>query len=253
MNLKKHKVGIALGGGGSRGFAHLGVLKALEEHGIVPDAIAGSSAGAIVGALLASGMTADQILESMKENTLTDFAKLGLPRSGFMTLDYLREELNSLLSQASFADLQHRLFVPVSNLLSGEVEYLCEGSVAEAVQASASIPVVFTPVEIDGQVYVDGGLLDNVPVTPLLGCCEKVVAVDIMPLERLESVEGMREVAIRTFQIAVGSARREQLKASTLLIELDQMAGYHILDTSKTDEMYEIGYKHVQGMDLSGF
>lgn len=249
--MAKYKVGIALGGGGSRGFAHLGVLKALEEHGIVPEVIAGSSAGSIVGALLAAGKSPDEVYEDLQQNTLTDFARFGWSKDGLMSLDQLREQLEELLPGTTFADLKYPLYVTVSNLLTGEVEYLHQGSVALAVQASSAIPVLFEPVEIDGRIYVDGGLLDNVPVAPLLDCCEKVIAVDIMPLEQIETVEGIRDVAVRTFQIGTGGASRSQLKDAALLIQLDGLAGYHILDTSATDEMYKIGYEHVKAMDLA--
>ncbi len=251
--MKDYKVGIALGGGGSRGFAHLGVLKALQEQGIVPEVIAGSSAGSIIGALFAAGKAPDAIFADLEENTLIDFARFGWSGDGLMSLDYLRKELEDLLPGKTFADLQHPLYVTVSNLLSGEVEYLHEGEVAVAVQASSAIPVLFAPVEIAGEVYVDGGLLDNVPVAPLVDCCDKIIAVDIMPLERMETVEGMRDVAVRTFQIAVGGASRHQLKESALLIQLNELAGYHILDTSANEEMYNIGYEHVKNLDLSDF
>lgn len=247
------KVGIALGGGGSRGFAHLGVIKALAEEGISPDMISGTSSGAIVGALLATGKSADEIFALMKESKLTDYVQINIPSNGLLTLDHLKEQLEEFLVEKTFGQLRIPLYVTVSNLLTGEVEYLATGNVAQAVQASASIPILFSPVEINNQLFVDGGLLDNVPVKPLIGQCEKIIAVDIMPVEKMSTVNGLREIAARTFQMSMGGFHEERQKTCSLMIRLEELAGYHIFDTSKAEELFDIGYRHVKTLDLSTF
>ncbi|SFI39012.1 NTE family protein [Tindallia magadiensis] len=249
--MKSQRIGIALGGGGSRGFAHLGVLEALREKGIFPDVIAGTSAGSIVGALMAAGKTPGEIMSIMKENKLGDYAKIGLPTEGFMSLDGLKEQLESTLPSDDFHQLKHKLIVAVSNLLTGQVEYLSEGSISLAVQASSSIPILFSPVEINGQWYVDGGLLDNLPVKPLLDVCDKIIAVDVMPLEKLEKLDGITEVAARVFQISVVSRPDEHMDDCDLVIRLEELENYQILDTDHADEIYEIGYNYVKNLDLS--
>ena len=120
----KKKIGIALGGGGSRGFAHLGAIKALEEKGIYPDVFSGTSAGAIAASLLAAKKKPDEIFEFMKDIKLTDATNITLPINGFASLDNLREMLDEILEGKSFSDLEHKLFVCVSNLNTGGVEYL---------------------------------------------------------------------------------------------------------------------------------
>jgi len=245
------KVGIALGGGGSRGFAHLGVLKALEEKGIKPDIISGTSTGAIIGALLAADKSPDEIMEILKEIRITDIAKLGLPTNGLANLGNLRSKLDKLLDNKSFFDLKYPLHIAVSNLFTGKVEYISEGNVSKAVQASASIPILFSPVEINGQLYVDGGMLDNVPVKPLVGNCDIIVAVDIMPIEKVAKIEGVSAIFARIFEMSVGI--QQGIKENCdLVIELNELAGYNILDTNHNEKVYEIGYNYVKNMDLSG-
>ena len=251
--MNKKRIGIALGGGGTRGFAHLGALKALEENGIVPDIISGTSAGAIIGSLLATGKSPDEIFDVIRENKLTDFAKISLPTNGFMSLDHLQTQFESLIPGDDFSKLDRPLYVAVTNLLTGKVEYLSEGSVSLAVKASSSIPILFSPVEINGQWYVDGGLLDNLPVEPLLGQCSKIIAIDIMPLEKMEKVEGLPEIAARSFQISVRGHKEERTKTCDLVLRLEELVGYHILDTDHVDEIFNIGYKHTLEQDLSAF
>lgn len=136
------KIGLALGGGGTRGYAHVGVLQALEEANVKVDVISGTSAGSIVGSLLASGFKASEILSIMKETKFIDIIKVALPVDGFLSLAHLKRELAEYVPE-TFDQLEIPFFVTVTNLLSGDVEYLSEGNVTSAVQASSSIPILF--------------------------------------------------------------------------------------------------------------
>ncbi|MEA3423060.1 MAG: patatin-like phospholipase family protein [Bacillota bacterium] len=244
------KIGLALGGGGSRGFAHLGAIKALEEKGIKPNFFSGTSAGSIVAALLATEKTPDEIMDIMKDLKITDASKITLPVNGFASLDKLGSKLDEILGGRDFSDLKHKLYICASNLNTGKVEYINNGNVAKAVQASSSIPILFTPVEIEGQLYVDGGLVDNVPILPLIDECEKIIAIDIMPVKSIEKVEGVSEIIVRMFQmgVAIQSDKKDQCD---VVIKLEDLADYNILDTSKNEEIFEIGYNCVKNMDIS--
>ncbi|WP_408956261.1 patatin-like phospholipase family protein [Natroniella sp. ANB-PHB2] len=248
--MKEKKIGLVLGGGGARGFAHLGVLKALEEKGINFDLISGVSAGSIVGVFLASGKGPEQIMELMKENKFTDYAKANLPVKGLLSLNNLKEKLKENLIERKFSDLKYPLYVGVTNLKVGEVEYLNEGALIPSVQASSSIPVLFSPVEIRDKIYVDGALIDNLPVKPLIGKCDKIVAINIMPLQRSEKVDNLVDIAVRTFQLSV-NADNDQLKEECdLFIEPEGLEDYHILDTKHADELFEIGYNYVNNIRI---
>lgn len=244
------KIGLALGGGGTRGFAHIGVIKALEENNITFDVVAGTSAGSIVGGLVANGYKADEIFKIMKDNKLTDLVKVNLPVDGFLSLDHLKTKLNNFLPE-SFSQLKLPFYATVTNLLNGEVEYLHQGDVAKAIQASSSIPVLFSPVVIDDIVYVDGGLKNNVPIAPLMDQCDVIIGVDIMPIEKVSSLKGLQEIATRTFQLGITSYSEQEKEACTILIELQHLEDYHILDSSKADEIFEIGYNYAKNLDIS--
>ena len=247
------KVGIALGGGGTRGFAHLGVLKALEEKGIKIDIVSGTSAGSIVGSLIAAGKTSEEIFKLMKENELTDFAKIKLPINGFMSLENMGKKLGKMLPGENFNDLKLPLHIAVTNMLTGKIEYISKGNIVKAVQASSSIPIIFSPVEINGKIYVDGGLLDNIPVKPLEDCCDVIIAVDIMPLGELEDgekVEKLIDIAERIFEISTKSIDNDKLEICDYIIRVEGLEGFNILDSSHADEIYEIGYNHAKDMEI---
>ena len=246
------KIGLALGGGGTRGFAHVGVLQALQEANVKIDVISGTSAGSIVGSLIASGYLAKEILEIMKESKFIDLFKVALPLDGLLSLDNLNKQLKKYVPE-TFDELKVPFYVTVTNLLSGDAEYLHKGNVANAVQASSSIPVLFSPVTINQSVYVDGGLRNNVPIKPLMDLVDYIIGVDIMPVEKIKHIKGMQEVATRTFQLGINAYSQLEKEACTLLIEFDVLANYHILDTRKADEIYKIGYAVAKKIDFSRF
>ncbi len=241
--------GIAFGGGGMRGFAHLGVVKALEERGLHFDAFSGTSAGSIVAALMAAEKKPEDIMEMMKDLSISDAARLSLPHQGLANLDNLQEKVDRLLDHADFEDLPHPLFLAAANLNTGRVEYLNSGNVAKAVQASSSIPILFSPVRIHNQLFVDGGLLDNVPVSPLTAICQRIVAVDIQPVEELSEINGLADIAMRTFQMSI-SMQDSEKEAADLLIRVEGLSQYHILDSGHNEEIFEIGYQHGRQIEI---
>lgn len=247
--MTEDKIGIALGGGGARGFAHLGVLKALEEKGIEADIISGVSAGSIVGVFIAAGMKADRIMQLMKENKFTDYAKINLPVNGLLSLDNLKANLDKYLTADKFSELELPFYVAVSNLYTGKVEYINQGDLIPVIQASASIPVLFSPVEIAGNLYVDGGLLDNLAIKPLKKSCDKIIAINIMPIERIDQVNNLVDVAIRTFQLSVSGRNREVKNEVDLYIEPEGLEEYHILDTKHADKLFELGYNYAKKIE----
>jgi NTE family protein len=243
------KVGVALGGGGTRGFAHLGVLKALREKGIEPNIFSGTSAGAIVAALLAAQKSPETIMEIMEEINITDAAKINLDSKGLASLENLKNLMDKILDRKNFSDLAFPLYLCVSNLNTGKVEYLNRGNVAKAVQASASIPILFSPVEINGQLYVDGGLLDNVPVKPLINQCERIIAVDIMPVQEMKTIDGLSDMIIQILQMNV-SMQKEIKKDCDLLINVEGLSEYTILDTNQNKKIFEIGYSYAKNLEI---
>jgi NTE family protein len=185
------KIGLALGGGGARGLAHIGILKVLLREQIPIDGITGTSMGGIVGAMHAVGLSPEQMeAEATKRGKIGHIFKmvdLQLVGSGLLGGKRIKKMLVEMLgAETTFADLRLPFAVVATDYNSGREVVLKEGLVAEAVRATMSVPGVFEPVERDGYQLLDGGVLDNVPVGVArdLGA-EKVIAVDVLPNFRL--------------------------------------------------------------------
>ena len=171
MSEKKYRTGLVLSGGGARGFAHLGVIQALNEAGIFPDVISGTSAGAIVGVLYADGYTPKEILMLMNWASRFDYMRPAMPREGLLQINGITKILKTSLRAKTFEDLKIPLFVAATDLNNGKAVYFSKGDIFDPVMASASIPVLFQPVKINDISYVDGGVLDNLPIRPIENDC----------------------------------------------------------------------------------
>jgi len=250
FNKKKYNYGIALGGGGARGYAHLGILQALQEKGIRPDILSGTSAGAIAGAYIASGKSPAEAFELFRKHRLIDFVQVRIPRTGLMNLDKLRIRLSEDIKADDLKDLEIPFFVTVSDIRNGRVEYINEGPLVKMVQASASIPVLFSPVEIEGKILADGGIYDNVPVEPLRNVCEKLIAVNISPIQETDRLKNLIQIAARTFHLSVNSTINGLEDKCDLVIEPPALSEFDILDASRAQEAYDAGYEHCKNLDI---
>jgi predicted acylesterase/phospholipase RssA len=162
------KIGYALGGGAARGLSHIGVLKVLDEHGIFPDIIAGTSIGAMVGALYAGGYKPsdiEQIVLGLDWKNLVRLVDMTLPLSGLLKGKRVVSLLRSVLGDLTFPQLRCAFACVATDIINGEQVVLRDGSLIDAVRASISIPGIFTPVEIKGRYLVDGSLINTVPVS----------------------------------------------------------------------------------------
>ncbi len=247
---KVYDLGIALGGGGARGFAHLGVLQALGEKGIKPNIISGVSAGAIAGAFIASGKSPEEALDIMKKYNFTGMASLTRLKNGLLSLSKMKSNLDNHIKVKKIQNLDIPLIVTVSNMLEGKVEYITEGPLSKLVQASASIPVLFKPVEYKGILYNDGGIFDNLPVKPLKGKCKKIIAVSISPIQKIEDLKNLKETAVRMFQLAVNLPLDEIGANCDVCIEPPELANFDVMDTKNADKIFDIGYQYARDMDI---
>jgi NTE family protein len=250
---KKYEIGVALGGGGARGYAHLGVLQALLEKGIKPDIISGVSAGAIAGVFIASGKSPKEAFKIMKGFGITDFTKFRIPRNGFLSFDKLKKTIEKETLVKNIEDLPTPFIVAVSDLLKGKVDYLDKGPLSTIVQASASIPVLFDPVPLNNTLYADGGIFNNLPIEPLKEICQKIIGVSISPVREISELSGLIHLATRTFQLTI-NARHNTIKTNCdLFIEPPRLSEYDLLDTSNVDEIFEIGYQYTRDLTIEGF
>jgi len=215
------KFGLALGGGAARGFAHVGVIQVLEEAGIKPDLVVGTSAGSVVAALYASGKTGPQlqkVSENMEEATLTDWTVPLLGR-GMMRGDALARYVNTQTGNRRIEDLKMPLGIVATDLRTGDGILFQRGDVGTAVRASSSVPSVFEPVRIGNREFVDGGLVSPVPVryARQMGA-EYVLAIDISSPPESGKTGDMFQILMQTFTIMGKSINNFELKEADLVV-----------------------------------
>lgn len=241
-----YEIGMVLSGGGARGIAHVGVLRAFNENGIFPSVISGSSAGSIVGALYADGLSPAQIIEASANLRFINIIRFSLPRHGLFRLEGVVRLFKNLLRSKNFEDLQIPLFVNATNFSKGTLETFDKGELLRPVVASASIPVLFQPIMIKGQAYMDSGLIDNLPVSPLKNKCRVIVGVNANPLEETYELGNMAEVIDRAVRISYSENVRRNRKHCDLYIEPHGLEKFQLMDLSKAQEIEELGYQHAQ-------
>lgn len=241
---KKYETGVIMSGGGARGFAHAGILKALNEAGIDPDIISGVSAGAIVGALYADGYTPDEILDIFcHEERFFDYAKITIPKTGLFRSVGLRENISRHLHAKTFGELKKSLTIAATDLNHGKIVYFNTGELPDRILASASIPILFEPVNIDGISYVDGGVMDNFPVLPIEGACRRLIGISLNPIKDQNEFNHLFGIAERTFRLGASSNIQQKKAECDLLFEPEELADFGLLDVSKGKKMFEIGYR----------
>lgn len=242
-NVYPYELGVALSGGGSKGFAHLGVLKAMEEKGISPDIIAGTSAGAFAGVLYADGNDPEEILSFFEKRAFKDFAELTIPHSGIFKAERFKDFLKKHLKAKSFEDLKVPMKIIATDLADGISVTFDKGPLIPAVLASCAYPIVFTPVEIDKVHYVDGGLFKNFPVTPIRHDCKKIVGVNVTPLTKQKYKNSLLYIAERSFHYVSVANSLSDRKLCDILIETERLAKYAMFTLDHKKEIFDIGYE----------
>ena len=243
---KPYRIGLALSGGAARGVAHLGVVKALYERDIRPDCIAGTSIGAIFGALLADGHDPEELLKFFLGKKMVSYMGITFGKIGLLKMPGLRNDLKKHLKARTFEELEIPLFITSTNLNSGKVEYFSQGDLIDKVIASASIPGLFTPVRMDDTLYVDGGVLDNLPVTPLKSICKKIIGVHVNFTGPEDDIESAMSIVERAFHLSIGARIEETANECDLFIEPEELQHYRLMDMSNAQEMFDIGYRHAR-------
>jgi len=239
----KYKTGLVLSGGGARGFAHLGVLEALNEEGIFPDVISGTSAGALVGVLYADGFTPREIMKMMNSTSRLHFVRPTVPREGLLQISGIEKILSEKLRAKKFEDLKIPLFVTATDLNNGKIEYFSKGDLLRPVIASASIPVLFKPVVINKIHYVDGGVLDNLPLKPIETKCSFLIGSFVNPTGYEETVTSMVQIAERAFFLSMSREVVDKSSKFDLFIAPIELKNFKVLDPEKAAEVFQIGYK----------
>jgi NTE family protein len=238
-------IGLALSGGAVRGIAHIAVLEVLEEEGFPISAIAGTSAGSIVGALYAAGMPLSQIKRILLTAKWKDLLKLTIPKKGLISSEGIYRFMDEILPVKKFSDLLIPYAAVATDLHTGEKVSIMNGSVAKAVQASCSLPVIFTPTEINRKPLIDGGVASQIPVRTVreeLGA-KIVVAVNVnYKAIELEQYDTIIKIAAHLSALWASRNAREEEKLADVVIPVNAK-GIALYDISKARELLRRGRK----------
>jgi NTE family protein len=250
--LKGKKVGLALGGGAVLGAAHIGVLKALEEKGIRADYVSGTSVGSYIGALYAFGMPWNKIDAIARDLKWLDVSRISISQYGLLSNSKLGDLIEENLGDVTFEQSPVPFAVVATDISNGEEVVLRKGSVAQAVMASTCIPGVVVPVEIEGRLLVDGGVVENVPIAPLkrMGA-DLIIAVDLNSGRRVEKPQNIIDVLLRSFHFLRKSATRLQTGEADILI-LPDLTDFNMYDMDQAGDLFDAGYNEAVKM-LKGF
>lgn len=237
-------IGLALGGGAAKGVAHIGVLKALEDANIEVDYIAGTSVGAMIAALYAFKVDVETIGSLARRLTMSKVTSFKLNKTGFFSTESLRELMLEYVGDVAIEDATIPLSIVATDINSGEEIILTSGSVVDAVCASAAIPGIYIPVEINGRTLVDGGLVQNVPIEALQTAGAGVtIASHLNSVSHYQEISHVLDVMRNAFEIAVSQHTQDQLKEADLLISMD-LSDFSLRDnTERYDELFNIGHQ----------
>jgi NTE family protein len=235
------KVGIVLAGGGIRGIAHLGVLKAFTNAGITFSHVTGTSAGSIAGALYAAGIDPEEALSIFLKTKLLRFLRptLGL---GLINFENTSALLKPYLPQ-NIEDLKIPLTIAATNFSEGKLVYFNKGPLIRAIQASSCIPGIFKPIIIDEKMYVDGGLLNNFPVEPLLKDCDFIIGSSCNHLNPVDKITNITALLTRAALMSINKDMEEKTSLCDILIEPKGMGSINIFDTAKAETIYWLAYE----------
>lgn len=241
------KIGIVLSGGAVRGFAHIGVLKALEEFGIKPVAVSGVSAGSIVGLFYCAGYTPAEMEKIALNTQVMDYVKPAFSKRALFSIDGLDRFIRKHITERDLADLKTKFFVAITNLNTASVEYKDRGNPVEVIKASCSLPVLFKPVKIGQHMYVDGGVMNNLPVEPLIGKVDYIIGVEVNPfLEEEKDFNNMLSIGIRSFLLAVRSNIESRKPLCNLFIQPSQLVEIPLFNIAKKGDAIDIGYNYAK-------
>ncbi len=239
---KSYRIGYALSGGFIKGFAHLGVMQALLEHDMKPDIISGVSAGALAGVFYADGNEPHRAIEFFTGQKFMDLTSWALTKTGFFKLDDFISFLNTNLKHQKLEEMKTPLIITATDLDHGKCVQFRKGNVAELVAASCCMPVMFTPIKIDGVNYVDGGVFKNLPVSTIRKECEKVIAINVSPLIAGKYKMNILNIALRSYHFMFRANTFPDRENADLLIEPYGLNGYGNRELQRAEEIFLHGY-----------
>lgn len=237
------KVGLALSGGSALGISHIGAIKALLEHKIPIDCVSGTSAGAIVAVGLAFGIPTKKMVELSRNLSWSNISKFGYSRFGLNSNEPVSEIIHEMIGRARIEDAQIPLAIIATNIDTGEKAVLKKGSVAEAIMASTCLPGLFVPVKIRGKKLVDGGLVENLPLSPLKKMGAEVrIGVNLGHWRTYKKTRSVIDVVTNSYGILIKPQSFMTQHQAEVLIE-PHLEKFSPSDFDKIAELMEAGYR----------
>lgn len=248
MDLNLESTGFALSGGGTKGLAHAGAIKFLEEQNIKPSQIAGSSAGAIVAALYAWGKTPDEILAFFKSIYFFHWKHFTLKKAGIIDSESFKKYFEEIFKDAKITDLKIPIHITATDMVKGKLKIFNDDTkIVDAVLASSAVPGVISPYEINGVLYSDGGILNHFPTDILQGRCDNIIGVYVSPIQKIEAkdLKSIKAVTTRAFELLAANSNLQKFNNCDIIIEPEELTSFNTFETnkSKMDKIFEIGYQ----------
>lgn len=236
--------GIVLSGGAAKCIVHLGACKALFELGVKPYKISAVSGGALFGCFIAAGIDPETAIEKALKAGDFNFLFPSVKSDGLLSMSKIEDTLREMLPVSTFEELQIPMVINATDILTGETLYFSKGDLLKPIIASSSYPAIFEPVEIDGRQLLDGGIMNNFPVEPLIADCDQIIGIStgkVYPMEKMGSVQ---RVFIRSLELAINEGDRQRMKHCDLLLEPPGLNEYGLFDISKGEEIFRKGYEY---------
>ncbi|MGL4632363.1 MAG: patatin-like phospholipase family protein [Leadbetterella sp.] len=236
-------IGLVLSGGGARGFAHIGVLKAIEELKIPISGISGTSAGAFVGALYSSGLSPEEIYRVILSRGILKSLSFSWSRLGLLSLDKVEKILKEYIPHNTFEKLNIPLTVCSVQIQKGETVYFDKGELIKPVLGSCAIPGVFKPVMLGGIAYVDGGVGNNFPLEPIDKKYDKTIGVNLLPQEKEKPVKTAKDIIIKSLMMAIRERSMAKEHLFDVIIRPKNIQNFSEFDIQSAEKLFQVGYE----------
>ena len=244
LKTENKRIGLVLSGGGIRGMAHIGLIKAMEERGLSAHEIAGASIGALIGALYANGNNTDEMLDFFKQTPLFQYSFFAIGKPGLLDTTKYKNVFKKHFTENSFEALSKPLFVVATDLINGTEKAFSKGELILPLLASAALTPVFSPVDIDGVLYADGGIMNNFPKEYLEERCDFIIGSNVSINSKLTKKELSNSIQLagRITGLMIYASCREKIGECDVLIEPQELEHIGVLDKKGIEKAYTIGY-----------
>jgi NTE family protein len=237
------EIGLVLSGGGVRAIAHIGFIKLLLEHGVVPTKVSGTSAGALVSALYAAGYSPKEMLSFFEQTPLLKLSLYAINKPGIMDSDKYTLFFKKFFPDNSFESLKFPLTVTATNLIEAKLDFFNSGELIKPLIASSALPPIFSPIEIQGNLYSDGGILNNFPIEPLLDC-DVILGSFVNPVTTIDKSEinSSLKLLYRVYHIGLDASNLKKFNQCNYVFAPVELNEIGVLDANAVKKAYELGY-----------